>query len=280
MSDFRFHKDQTIKDFIADNRLTFEQQLLEESVDVHDKLEELKHVANLDLIEDACKLVNYIVQGNKQEVMEFGSQEGLLWAKQSTEKSYTLTFKIEWVQVIRKVLWNFFYKYDQLGNKLREREDFYHLERKTNLLIADYMKVFFVSYSNYKDDLLEQQKQLVDHLSVPIIPISSTTWILPLIGMIDERRANIMEEKILMEISSQHIETLIMDLSGIPWMDEPAVHRFIKIIDVINITGCRCIVTGLRPEIITAIVKLEPSFSNKVITKATLKHTLQGSSYL
>jgi len=280
LSDFRFHKDQTIKDFIADNRLTFEQQLLEESVDVHDKLEELKHVANLDLIEDACKLVNYIVQGNKQEVMEFGSQEGLLWAKQSTEKSYTLTFKIEWVQVIRKVLWNFFYKYDQLGNKLREREDFYHLERKTNLLIADYMKVFFVSYSNYKDDLLEQQKQLVDHLSVPIIPISSTTWILPLIGMIDERRANIMEEKILMEISSQHIETLIMDLSGIPWMDEPAVHRFIKIIDVINITGCRCIVTGLRPEIITAIVKLEPSFSNKVITKATLKHTLQGSSYL
>lgn len=271
MVDLIYTDNQTMTDFITDNRQAFEEKLLAEAESVRDKIEEIKFIGNIDLLANAFKIVIYVVEGKEQEVIDFGKQEGILWAKHSI----TVSFKLDWVQAIRKTLWEFLFEFDSRGNKLKNRSEFYEMERRINTLLAEFLKIFFISYTNYKDGLLEKQKQMVDNLSVPIIPISTSIWILPLIGMIDEHRATIMEEKVLQKISSEHIETLIMDLSGIAEIDENAIHRFIKIIDVINITGCQCIVTGLRPEIVTEIVKLDPSFNNKVVTKGTLKQTLQ-----
>src|SRR5699024_9179887 len=169
----------------------------------------------------------------EQEVIDFGRKEGVLWA----QHSLTVSFKLNWVQSIRKALWNFLYEFDVRGDKLKRREEFYEMEQKINILIAEFLKVFFISYSDYKDEQLEKQKQMVDNLSVPIIPISTTKWVLPLVGVIDEHRATIMKERILYKISDEHIDVLVMDLSGIAQIDANAIHQFIKIIDVVNITG-------------------------------------------
>ncbi len=47
--------------------------------------------------------------------------------------------------------------------------------------------------------------------------------ILPLIGSMDRNRANIIEEKVLLEIGGRRVQTLIMDLSGIADMEMEAI---------------------------------------------------------
>jgi len=273
LPDLIYTETQTITDFIKDNRQAFKEELLNQAGNVRDKIEEIKRVSDIDLIQNAHEIVLYVVGGKEQEVIDFGRKEGVLWA----QHSLTVSFKLNWVQSIRKALWNFLYEFDVRGDKLKRREEFYEMEQKINILIAEFLKVFFISYSDYKDEQLEKQKQMVDNLSVPIIPISTTKWVLPLVGVIDEHRATIMKERILYKISDEHIDVLVMDLSGIAQIDANAIHQFIKIIDVVNITGCQCIMTGLRPEIVTEIVKLDPAFHKKVITKGTLRQALQDN---
>src|SRR5690606_9223772 len=141
----------------------------------------------------------------------FARQEGVAWA----EHSLTLFLKLEWVQAIRRTMWHFLYQYDKIKKQDKVSEDFYHMEKVVNDYVDQFLNNFFISYSDYKDEMLKSQRKLVEHLSVPIIPVSTSVAVLPLIGMIDSYRIQTIEEKVLMDIASIKIQTLIMDLSGI-----------------------------------------------------------------
>ncbi|OZU90285.1 anti-anti-sigma factor [Virgibacillus indicus] len=270
--EFIFNQDLDIKGFLKNNSDLFEAKLLSEAVHVRDKIEEIKLIGNINLIENAHKLILLVIDSKKKELSDFAKQEGELWAKYSL----TLSFKLEWVQAIRKTLWTFIHEYDKRKGETLDMEDFYTKEFRINYLMDEFFKDFFITYSKYKDELIESQKQLVENLSVPIIPISSTVSILPLIGTIDNARARIIEEKILYEISEKRVQTLIMDLSGIAEMDVEVIQNFLKVLDGVAMMGCRTIVTGLRPDIVRNITALDISFDEKVKTKATLKQALKG----
>ncbi|MCB6771175.1 STAS domain-containing protein, partial [Veillonella atypica] len=74
--------------------------------------------------------------------------------------------------------------------------------------------------------------------------------ILPLIGSIDMFRTNILEEKVLLEVGRLHIQTLIMDFSGIAEVEMDVVDHIFKMIDGTSMMGCKVVITGLRPEIV------------------------------
>ena len=139
---------------------------------------------NIDLLKNAEKLVVYILENKDEDIASFGKQEGVLWAKHSL----TLAFKSEWVQAIRRTLWTFIYEYQSKSNLPGTREDFFELEKHINNNIDQFLNTFFLSYSDFKDELIHSQRSSVEHLSVPVIPISPTVAILPLIGTIDSYR--------------------------------------------------------------------------------------------
>src|SRR5690606_30579251 len=111
--------------------------------------------------------------------------------------SLTLSFKLEWVQAIRRTLWYFVEDY----NEKHGISEFFLVERQINNGIDLFLNAFFINYSMYKDQLILSQRNLVETLSVPIIPITPTICILPLIGTVDSFRTSIIEEKALTEIS-------------------------------------------------------------------------------
>ncbi|MFA1820639.1 STAS domain-containing protein [Virgibacillus oceani] len=258
-----------LTDFLIENRKEIELKLTEEP-DVRDKIDEIHIVGNINLLENAQKLILMIVEEKHEEVIQFANQEGKAWAA----SSLTLSFKLEWVQRIRKTLWNFLYEFDQLNNGEYKREDFFTMEHKINDLIDEFFKAFFITYSNYKDQLLDEQKQLVENLSVPIIPISPKVSILPLIGTMDSYRANIIEEKVLVEIGEKRIHILIMDLSGIANMDSDAIQYFLKLHNGISMMGCRSVITGLRPEVVKKITSFDESFAHNVEKRGTVEQAL------
>ncbi|MFC4023116.1 STAS domain-containing protein [Oceanobacillus longus] len=262
--------DQEIKDFIIENREDFERMLLEEAEQVRDKVEEINLIGNINLLENAYNLVISVVDNKPEAVTELATREGIAWAGHNL----TLAFKLEWIQAIRKTLWEFLYEYDRIGEKLNQKEEYYNLQININSLVDEFFRSFFLSYSTYKDQLIESKNELVESLSAPIIPVTGKVSILPLIGMLDEFRGNIIEEKVLNDISQKGVQTLIIDLSGLAKMDGNAIQLFIKLMDGITMMGCKGIITGMRPEVVSHFINRDLSHGNNIETKATLQQAL------
>ncbi|WP_078409523.1 STAS domain-containing protein [Priestia abyssalis] len=268
--EFIFEDSFNIKNFIEQNKQLFEDTLLQEAVNVKDKIHDILTVGNIDLVNNAHKLVVYIIDEREQELQAFAKQEGIAWATHSL----ALSFKLEWVQAIRRTLWNFIKKYYEL-KKLTNIEDFFLLEQQINNQVDQFLNVFFINYSTYKDSLITAQRQLVENLSVPIIPITPSICILPLIGSIDSFRTAILEEKVLTEIGRLRIQTLIMDLSGIADMENEVIDHLMKIIDGTSLMGCNTVITGLRAEVVRKMIHFGAHFDKKTKTFGTLQQALK-----
>ncbi|MFB4164910.1 STAS domain-containing protein [Alteribacillus sp. JSM 102045] len=268
--DLAYQEGLDVKEFLIQNRNLFEEQLLEEAVNVREKIEEIQLIGNINLIENAHKLVMHVVKEQEAELIEFSKQEGVAWAKYSL----TLTFKLEWVQAIRRTLWNFLQYYYQLTDQKKGIDEFFAMEKKINDFVDKFLNSFFLSYSTYKDKLIETQSKLVENLSVPIIPITKTMCVLPLIGTIDKMRMNSIEEKVLMEIGEKRIQTLILDLSGIVELEEDVLNHLMKVIEGVSIMGSTPIVTGVRPDVVRKMIDLGISFESKAETKGSLQQAL------
>ncbi|MEC2057440.1 STAS domain-containing protein [Peribacillus psychrosaccharolyticus] len=266
-----YEKDYGVKEFINKNKDIFKEKLLSEAVNVRSKIEEILLIGNIDLLNNANKLTVYIVEEREEELISFAKQEGVVWATHAL----TLSFKLEWVHAIRRTIWDFFFHYNNFTNQSQEVKEFFNLEKKINDQIDTFLNTFIVSYSDYKDKLIRRQKEMVEDLSVPIIPITPTVCILPLIGSIDSFRTQIIEEKVLIEIGRLRIQTLIMDLSGIAKMEANVIDNLMKIIDGTSMMGCKTTITGLRPEIVREVINLGLSFDKNVETKGTLQQALK-----
>ncbi|WP_409297402.1 STAS domain-containing protein [Peribacillus sp. SCS-26] len=257
---------------ITQNKPLFEEKLLSEAVNVASKIKEILEKGNIDLLVNAGKLVEYIVLEKNEELVAFGKQEGIAWA----EHSLTLQLKLEWVQAIRRTLWNFVEQYyDNIPNKRLDTK-FFKIEKEINDQVDNFLNTFFISYSSYKDELINSQRKTVEHLSVPIIPLSQTVAVLPLIGLVDSYRMHIIEEKVLTEISRLHLQTLIMDLSGIVEMDPVVINHFQRVLNGISMMGCKAVITGLRAELVKKMIHTNVSFVDKAETKGTLQQTLKS----
>ncbi|CAH0167264.1 STAS domain-containing protein [Peribacillus simplex] len=265
------YEEEKIMEFLLKNKSEFEEYLLSEAVNVRDKIEEILLIGNVDLLNNAHKLIRYIVEQNETDLIAFAEKEGVTWATHSL----TLSFKLEWIQALRRTLWTFLYKFESAKVVFNESKTFFELEKKVNEKVDVFLKSFFVSYSDYKDKLILAQQNLVENLSVPIIPITSTTCVLPLIGTIDNSRIQIIEEKVLQEIGKLRIQTLILDLSGIIDMEVEIINDFLKILDGTTMMGCKAVVTGLRPEVVTKMIRSGIQLDNKAETKGTLQQALK-----
>jgi rsbT co-antagonist protein RsbR len=258
-------------DYFTNNREEFQESLLNEAQNVRGKIEEILLIGNIDLLSNAHKLVMYTIQGKDDELEEFAKIEGVSWASHSL----TLAFKLEWVQAIRRTMWKYLQEFDKLKQSDIDGDKFYNIERQINDRIDKFLNGLFLSYSEYKDKLIESQKALVENLSVPIIPITSSVCVLPLIGTIDTYRTDTIEEKVLMEISRLRIGTLVIDLSGIAQMETEVIEHMMKVIEGANMMGCECVITGLRPEIVRKVTSIGLTFESKAKTKATLQQALE-----
>jgi anti-anti-sigma regulatory factor len=267
----KFNSNGEMTAFLAENRVEFEKKLLSEAMNVASKINEILQKGNIDLLKNAQTLVGYVLEQREEELVEFAKKEGVAWA----QHSLTLSFKLEWVQAIRRTLWHFLHKHDQLNGNLYSNDDFYELEKKINNNIDYFLNSFFLSYSDYKDELLNSQRKLVEHLSVPIIPVSQSVAVLPVIGTVDDYRMQIIEEKVLMDISTLKLQTLILDLSGVTTMDESAIVHLENILMGVSMMGCKAVITGMRADLVREMIRLGVSFHEHAETHGTLQQTLK-----
>lgn len=266
-----------VQTFILQNQQEFERQLLIEAVSIKEVIQDIKSTGNIDLLSNVHKLVSLTLEHKDMDIIGFAQQEGQLWAKHS---SINLSVKLEWFQAVRRVLWGFLYNFERLGEQRMDQEQFFALERQINLSLDAFLRFFFMSYTAYKDDQIKSHKEMIDDLSVPLIPLSPTVSIFPLLGSVDAHRVKVVQDKVLKQIGADGIRTLLIDMSGAAFLDTSVMQQMFKVIEGVGYMGCRAIATGIRPDVANLMVEANLAFSERILIRGTLQQALEELGFL
>lgn len=116
--------------------------------------------------------------------------------------------------------------------------------------------------------LKEQQKAFVE-VSVPVVKVWNRILLVPLIGVFDSQRAELLMETLLTELENTQAKVAILDVSGIPIVDSLVAKHLIRTVSAVKLMGAECIVTGIRSRISQTIVQLGIDLSG-IITRTAL----------
>lgn len=121
--------------------------------------------------------------------------------------------------------------------------------------------------------LIHEQNTLLDQLGVPIIEVHDGIVLLPLVGNIDARRAQLVMERMLEGITSRQAEYVIIDISGVAMVDTHVAGSLLRAVQASRLLGCETILVGISPEIAQTMVQLGIDFG-AITTYASLKQGL------
>lgn len=107
-----------------------------------------------------------------------------------------------------------------------------------------------------REEMIEVQQRTLRQLSTPLIPISDTIVVMPLIGNIDAARAQQMIETLLTGVVAQQADTAILDITGVPLVDTQVADALLRAARSVGLVGARVILTGVRPEVAQTLVGL------------------------
>jgi len=117
---------------------------------------------------------------------------------------------------------------------------------------------------------LEEQQQTIVSLSVPVIPVSATTAVVPLIGTMDSQRAQQVLENLLQGVSETRAQVVIVDITGVSVVDTAVAGTLVRAAQAVRFLGAQTIITGIRPEVAQTLVGLGVDLTN-VTTLGTLQ---------
>ncbi|HYF65382.1 MAG TPA: substrate-binding domain-containing protein [Herpetosiphonaceae bacterium] len=123
---------------------------------------------------------------------------------------------------------------------------------------------------NAREEIIRAQKEALRELSTPLIPISDSVTIMPLIGTIDTSRAQQIIETLLHGVSSQRTRTAILDITGVLLVDTQVANVLIQAAQAARLLGAEVVLTGIRPEVSQTLVGLGVNLGG-IVTRGTLQ---------
>lgn len=102
----------------------------------------------------------------------------------------------------------------------------------------------------------EQQASTIREMSVPVIPISDTMLIMPLVGALDSIRLDLIQQQALQAIQKRNSHLLILDITGVPIIDTQVAKGLLTVTQATRLLGADVVLVGVRPEVAQTIVGL------------------------
>lgn len=101
-----------------------------------------------------------------------------------------------------------------------------------------------------------QLLQLVREASTPVTSVVSGILVVPLVGIFDRSRAELLTERLLDEVGRARARVAILDISGVPVFDTDAAHLIIRLTRSVGLLGARVILVGMSPDNARTMVDL------------------------
>jgi len=126
----------------------------------------------------------------------------------------------------------------------------------------------------HKMALVAQKEAAIAALSTPIIAVQDGVLVLPLIGTLDDKRAETLTVNLLTEIQTTRSQHAILDLTGVPEIDRQSARHLIRLAKAVELLGAQALLCGLRPQVARTLVALEVEFG-ALLTARSLQEALQ-----
>lgn len=130
------------------------------------------------------------------------------------------------------------------------------IRRSMNKLAHLDVAIILQSYERLVMEKIEAQSRSLLEMSTPVTQLWSGLLLLPVVGLIDSKRAQDIMDNSLMKISETQAVSLILDISGVGFVDTAVANHLIKITKATKLMGCECIISGLSPAVAETIVGL------------------------
>lgn len=145
------------------------------------------------------------------------------------------------------------------------------VEVGVNLLLMDMKEQVQKTF-----DLLERQKETLQELSTPVIQVWDDILTLPIIGIVDSRRAAEMMDKLLTTVVETNAKHVIIDITGVEVVDTKSADHFIKMVRAVKLLGSRCYIVGINPSIAQTLTQIGVDLGD-IKTLRTLQDGLKES---
>ncbi len=103
-----------------------------------------------------------------------------------------------------------------------------------------------------KSELLERIRQT----STPVAPVVEGILVVPLVGVFDAFRAELLTERLLQAVAQARAQVVILDISGVPVFDAEAAQLIIRLGRAVRLLGTELILVGVAPATARTIVDL------------------------
>ncbi len=107
-----------------------------------------------------------------------------------------------------------------------------------------------------QQQVIEAQRAAIRELSTPLIPISETAVIMPLVGAIDSARAQQIVDTLLEGVAEYRAEMAIVDITGVQVVDTQVANALVRAAQAVRLLGAQVILTGIKPQVAQTLVQL------------------------
>ncbi|NCF64942.1 MAG: HAMP domain-containing protein [Chloroflexi bacterium] len=118
---------------------------------------------------------------------------------------------------------------------------------------------------------IRQQNAAIDALSTPMIPLTDDIVVMPLVGELDERRLGNASELLTEGLYTSSARVAILDLTGVPSLDEAVAMSLIRVAKKANLLGAKVVITGLQPQVAVELTELNLHLEG-ISTERTLQN--------
>lgn len=110
-------------------------------------------------------------------------------------------------------------------------------------------------------DVQQQLHEEILALPVPVLPIAPGILVAPLIGIIDQARADRIVPTLLAEMRQRRTKILLVDLTGMVMNNTNIAQILINIADTTRLLGAQTVLVGLSPQVAQTLVAFNIDFT-------------------
>lgn len=132
------------------------------------------------------------------------------------------------------------------------------------------------TYTRITNEKIADQSRALLEMSTPVTAIWQGILLLPVVGIIDSRRAQDLMNAMLAKIAETRSRVFILDISGVAVVDTAVANHLIKITKATKLMGCECTLSGISPAIAQTVVELGIEVG-EIRTTATLRDALEDA---
>ncbi|MDM5296937.1 GAF domain-containing protein [Bacillus pumilus] len=114
---------------------------------------------------------------------------------------------------------------------------------------------------------LDRANKQIQQLSVPIVPVVDGVAVLPLLGDIEETRAQHILETILQESYRLALSHLVIDVSGTKRLNEQSIQYLVSYAQTLRLLGISAVLTGIKQDLALSAIQSNISFKDITIRK-------------